>query len=346
VNYTPGPLPTRIGFSIVAAMLLLDASEANAGCSRTVNLGTTSVSFPAAISIPPNAPVGTVVATVTAPVSGAAADLKYASCSGSDTLYWAIQAVPVVANRVGTTSVAGIGYTSFLSGGGFGNDITMDSGWSNSATPGGPTSPSFQSQLSVTVKLVVTGPVASGALSLNPGGGAGLPNQVAAYFVNNSGTTLFNVVVPANSTTITSSACSVTTPSIAVTLPPVSSSAFQRVGSTAGARNMSIDLNCPSSPVRIFITLTDSTTPTNTSSNLSLKPNSTAKGVGLQILNAGNPVNFGPDSSNAGNTNQWFVSTSNGGMVQIPLVVQYIQTGTPVAPGSVNGTATFTMSYQ
>jgi type 1 fimbria pilin len=287
-----------------------------------------------------------VVATVTAPVTGAVADLKYASCSGGDTLYWAIRDGAVIANRIGATSVAGIGYTSSLSGGGFGNDITMDSGWSNSSTPGGPGSPAFHSQLSVTVKLVVTGPVASGSLSLNPGGGAGFSNQVAAYFVNGSGTTLFNVVVPASSTTIKSSACSVTTPAIAVTLPPVSSSAFQRIGSTAGAQNTSIDLNCPSSPVRIFITLTDSTTPTNTSSNLTLKQGSTAKGVGLQILSAGNPVNFGPDSSNAGNTNQWFVSTSNGGMVKIPLVVQYIQTGTPVAPGSVNGTATFTMSYQ
>ncbi|CAB3755392.1 fimbrial protein [Paraburkholderia humisilvae] len=335
-----------IGTAVVAVVLQVVSREAEAGCSSTKNLGTLSINFPASISVPANAPAGTVIATVTVPVTGAAAGVNYATCSGSDTLYWAIRAGPVVANRIGTTSVAGIGYTSSLSGGGFGSSIAMDSGWSNAATPGGPASPTFQSQVSVTANLVVTGPVASGPLSLNPGGGAGLPNQVAAYFVNASGGTLFNVVVPANSSTITSSACSVTTSAISVTLPVISPSAFQRVGSTAGAQATSINLNCPSSVVRIFITLTDNTTPANTSNSLSLKPNSTAKGVGLQILNSGNPVNFGPDSKNAGNVNQWFVGTSNGGVVKIPLVVQYLQTASPVVPGTVNGAATFTMSYQ
>ncbi|WP_425497095.1 fimbrial protein [Paraburkholderia humisilvae] len=137
-----------------------------------------------------------------------------------------------------------------------------------------------------------------------------------------------------------------TTPAISVSLPAMSSSVFQRVGSTAGAQTTSINLNCPSSTIRVFITLTDSTTPSNTSTTLSLKPGSTAQGVGLQILNAGNPVSFGPDSPSAGTTNQWLAGVSNGGVMSIPLVIQYVQTESLVRPGTVNGVATFTMSYQ
>ncbi|HVE10416.1 MAG TPA: fimbrial protein [Paraburkholderia sp.] len=198
----------------------------------------------------------------------------------------------------------------------------------------------------MTVNLVVTGPVSSGSLSVNPSGGAGIKNQVAAFFVNYSGTMLFTAVLAANSSAIIASACNVTTPSIVVDLPTVSSSAFRQIGDTAGARTTAINLTCPSSAIRVFVTLTDNTNPTNTSNTLTLKPDSTAQGVGLQILNEAGPVSFGSDSAAAGNTNQWFAGTSNSGTVLIPLVVRYVQTAAQVRPGGVKGVATFTMSYQ
>jgi type 1 fimbria pilin len=330
----------------VGASLLYPALHATAGCSRTADLGAVSVSFPAAISISSNAPVGTVISRVTVPVPGATSGFKFASCTGTEPMYWAIRDGPVVANRVGTTSVPGVGYTSSISGGGFSGDIAMDSSWSSSAAPGGGTSPTFQSQLYVTVNLVVTGPVSSGSLSVNPSGGAGIKNQVAAFFVNYSGTMLFTAVLAANSSAIIASACNVTTPSIVVDLPTVSSSAFRQIGDTAGARTTAINLTCPSSAIRVFVTLTDNTNPTNTSNTLTLKPDSTAQGVGLQILNEAGPVSFGSDSAAAGNTNQWFAGTSNSGTVLIPLVVRYVQTAAQVRPGGVKGVATFTMSYQ
>nr|WP_050451526.1 type 1 fimbrial protein [Candidatus Burkholderia verschuerenii] len=95
---------------------------------------------------------------------------------------------------------------------------------------------------------------------------------------------------------------------------------------------MSIDLNCAAN-VRVYITLTDGVTPSNTSNILTLKPASTAQGVALQLVNNGVPVTFGPDSSIAGNQGQW-------------LVVRYIQTSATVKPGSVASLVTFTMSYQ
>ena len=49
------------------------------------------------------------------------------------------------------------------------------------------------------------------------------------------------------------------------------------------------------------MTLTDATTPSNTTDLLSLKPSSTAAGVKLRILKSNsNPVFFGPDSAVAG----------------------------------------------
>jgi type 1 fimbria pilin len=309
-------------------------------------LGAIAVSFPATIAAPRNTVVGSVISSVTIPVPGATAGFKFATCTGSEPMYWQIKTGPVVANRVGATSVAGVGYTVWMSGGGFSGDVVMDSTWNNSVAPGGGTSPTFQSQLYVTVNLVVTGQVAGGSLAFNPGGGVGLPDQIAQFFVDNRGGTLFTVNSSANASAITASACSVTTPSISVDLQSVNASAFQQVGDTAGSQATSINLNCPASTIRIFVTLTDSSNPTNISNILSLKQESTAQGVGLQILTDGKPVSFGPDSSAAGNTNQWFVGASSGGPVSIPLVVQYIRTASVIRPGSANGAATFTMSYQ
>jgi type 1 fimbria pilin len=239
--------------------------------------------------------------------------------------------------------VSGVGYISYISGGGFNVPVTMDSTWKASAGPGG-VNPTFQTGLFVTVKLVVTGPVSSGPLSVNPNGGSGIQNQIGAFYVNPNGTRLFKVVLAANSTAIVASACKVTMPSIAVELPAVSSRTLSKVGTTAGAQSTSIDLTCPLS-TRVFITLTDSAKPTNTSNILTLKPDATAQGVGLQILNANGPVSYGADSSVADNKNQWLVGTSSGGVLKIPLTVRYIQTAASVRPRTVNGVATFTMSY-
>ena len=103
----------------------------------------------------------------------------------------------------------------------------------------------------------------------------------------------------------------------------------------------------------VYITLTDATTPTNTTSLLTLDSTSTAQGIKLRILNSAGAVDFGPDSAEVGTTNQWFLgasSTING----VPLTVQYYRDDTnpagtgsaTLSAGSVHAQATFTMSYQ
>ena len=98
---------------------------------------------------------------------------------------------------------------------------------------------------------------------------------------------------------------------------------------------------------RTCMTLTDATTPSNTTNTLTLASDSVATGVGFQLLYNGNPVSFGPDSAAAGNLNQFSVmaSPATGGPVNIPFTARFIRTGT-VTPGLATANATFTMSYQ
>lgn len=137
--------------------------------------------------------------------------------------------------------------------------------------------------------------------------------------------------------------CTTTTKSIGLNLPPVAPSKLSTVGMTAGDSGFNIGLSCKSGS-GVYITLTDLTDPGNIGDQLTLTPNSGARGVKLRILRNGNPVKYGPDSAAIGNTNQWYVGPSKSTST-IPLSAQYIATG-PVSSGTVKGVATFTMSYQ
>ncbi|SAK74857.1 fimbria subunit protein [Caballeronia fortuita] len=145
------------------------------------------------------------------------------------------------------------------------------------------------------------------------------------------------------SSTITASACTVTTPNVTVTLPTLPATMLAS-NSTAGKTPFNLNLDCqPGSSVHV--TFTDSTAPSNTSSNLSLASGSTASGVVVQLLNSQDvPVRYGRASALPGNMNQWFVGASKG-LTTIPLSARYLATGTVIA-GVVNALATFTMSYQ
>lgn len=113
----------------------------------------------------------------------------------------------------------------------------------------------------------------------------------------------------------------------------------------AGNTPFSLGLNC-SAGTLVNLTLTDATTPSNTSNVLTLGSGATASGVGTQIPNGMTPIVYGADSSAAGNNNQWFAGTANGGPMTLPLNVRYIRTANPITPGKVAGLATFTLSYQ
>jgi type 1 fimbria pilin len=331
---------------LVACAGLLCFSHARADCSPTVKWGNITATFPAIINIPANSPVGAIVASVTVPIPGAVPNLVYGSCVTSGYIYWAIKGGPTAQNRIGTTSVPGIGYQSYLTGGG-NPKMQMDYPLDASLAPGGLASPKFTATLSATVNLVVTGPVGAGPLALNPSGSYGIPDRVASYFVGNGGdgAALFVLVVTPNASSVAATACTVTNKSIAINLPKALSSALTTAGATTGSTPFTIDLNCPAG-INMNVTLTDAANPSNRSTTLGIGTGSSASGVGLQILRGGVPVGFGADTSTAGNTNQWSAGVATGGPISIPLTVQYVRTSGTLVPGSVAAKATFTMSYQ
>ncbi|RQS09823.1 type 1 fimbrial protein [Burkholderia sp. Bp9002] len=146
--------------------------------------------------------------------------------------------------------------------------------------------------------------------------------------------------------------CKVATSGVTVQMDKVATSQFKGVGTSTYPRAFGISLACSGgaagTSTNAHVTLTDATVSSNTSNTLSLTKESTATGVGIQILQNDKLLGFGPDSGAAGNINQWHAGTIKQGeaAVTIPLRARYVQTGAKVLPGSANARVTFTMSYQ
>jgi len=186
--------------------------------------------------------------------------------------------------------------------------------------------------------IVVTGQIGSGTLS-------SLPSMTLTYSSSSCLTPRSTTMTLSSNTVVTALTCSVTTPNLSVTLPPVPSINLRPSGTTAGTTNFAIGLNCGNGgSSSVHMTLTDMASTTNRTSRLTLNSSSTAKGVALQILRNGAPISFGPDSAVAGTQNQLTIGSASG-LSSIPLSVRYVSTGL-VVPGTVKAAATFTMSYQ
>lgn len=206
--------------------------------------------------------------------------------------------------------------------------------WAN-ATPG------YDFNVTISAQFVKTGAVAPGALTT-------IPSLSITNAINNqSGSFPWgNAFTGTASGNFASIACSVTQSAVQVTMPQAKTKDLASVGATTGSTPFSLSLNCDPG-VRVAVTVTDATIPSNRSNTLSLTADSTAKGIGYQLSYADTPILYGPDSSIAGNTNQISVSSSptSGGVYSVPLKASYIRTGN-INPGTANAKATFTMSYQ
>ncbi|AOJ39700.1 hypothetical protein WJ23_16640 [Burkholderia lata] len=122
------------------------------------------------------------------------------------------------------------------------------------------------------------------------------------------------------------------------------------MGSVSKLVPFAINLTCSggteNTQSKIFMTLTDNTNTSNTSNTLSLAPDSAAKGLGVQVFKDSMLLGYGPDSSSAGNTNQWYAGTTGNGFFSIPLSARFIQTAQMVTSGAAKARMTFTISYQ
>lgn len=129
-----------------------------------------------------------------------------------------------------------------------------------------------------------------------------------------------------------------------VVLPAINSNQLSSANSTAGSTPFSININCPTS-TNLYITLTDKNNIGQSGTILTPDSSSTSKGVGIQLRYNGNIVGYGPDSMNAGNTNQFFLANFSGAH-SFPFTAFYIRTTGPISAGTLSSTATFTFSYQ
>lgn len=318
----------RHGCIALLALAALPFADAWAACSftngqtfRAYNLTIPSV------TIPRDAAVGTVLADVNAtadPSSGA-----FANCSSPGT---AVRVVNGTSQVTGgptytfATNLPGVGIRYYdLSYGntrywGEGAGGSYVGNWTWSGTKLG-------------VQLVVTGPVSSGTLATLPTGAFSLDGlQIAT--IN---------LVPG--TTVVGSTCRVDSTSTDVTLPVVRVSDFPQVGATAGERAFSLSLDCSmAGNANVHITFTDNNQPGSTGTLLSLSPDSSSKGLQLQLYHNGTAIALGPDSAQRGTTHQIGLGSASS-LSRIPLTVRYVRTDS-VTPGTVSAVATFTLSYQ
>lgn len=182
-----------------------------------------------------------------------------------------------------------------------------------------------------TLRIIKIGAVTAGAsMQSGPVGYVSINNDINAFIINTS-------------RTISVSTLSCKTPDVTVRMGDKNRvSAFKGVGQSLAPVNFSIGLKeCPEGINKVSYELRPNTTIVDAArSVVALDNGSTAKGVGLQLLdNTGNPV--------ALNKTIVFTEYDNaGGNFNIPLKAAYHQTGAVVQPGTANSSVTFLMSYE
>ncbi|MCH7372207.1 fimbrial protein [Aeromonas sp. MR16] len=143
--------------------------------------------------------------------------------------------------------------------------------------------------------------------------------------------------------------CDVTSPANTyIDFGELSTGDFPAVGSTTGIISSMINLQCDPN-VEINVTLSDQTDPSNRTDIVNLTAASTARGLGVQVVNPGTgaPYRLGPDDAGDHEINQYPLGLSgpSGGVFNFPLGFRYIRTEQMVA-GTATALVGVTFSYQ
>jgi type 1 fimbria pilin len=334
-------------FAVILSMLFVTPASAAITCKqgdvgKVLSAGT--------IVIPMNAPSGTVVSTV----APAAFQMLCTFSNGAPLTTSATSTIRLeVANALAPgfadvykTAIDGLGIRYVFNAPACdASNLSLSNGLLRipcfvSGSIGGPYEPT---EVTVTAIFVAYGTVKAGATTLSS-----IPELKQGFESSDSGKTVFwgtSVYTGSASGTINTATCSVQTETKTVELPTPAIRAFAAgVGTVAGRKAFELNFTC-STGAKVSIVITDAVTPSNRTSTLTLTPDSTVAGIGLQVLKGdGTPVVFGPDEVGVGVANQWLIGDSPNGALVLPLSAQYIRTGT-VTPGSLRALATFTMSY-
>ena len=185
-------------------------------------------------------------------------------------------------------------------------------------------------------QFVKTGPVTPGTLS-----GA----QLLRFWWYEYGTTASSGPMDTSLTLnggarVSTVTCTVNTSSknMTVTLPSVAAAQLPGIGATAGSTRFNIQLTCPQAGVRTSIAFATST-PQSGAVGVIAPGTATgaAPGVGIQLTtDADVPMAFDTVQP---------VGNSLNGAWSLPFRARYYRTGSTIGPGTVTGTASFTMTY-
>jgi len=155
------------------------------------------------------------------------------------------------------------------------------------------------------------------------------------------------VIINPTTITVAASGCTVNTKSANIDLGTLDIRTLSTVGSTSPSGAFNVTLTCDQN-IAVNAVMTDQTTPSNSSSVVTLTGDSTASGVGVQFFyNGTGPLSMGPDSTADGTLNQFFIqrTSSANQVLSLPFQAQYIRTG-DLVPGTANALASITFSYQ
>ncbi|WP_161809046.1 fimbrial protein [Stenotrophomonas humi] len=200
------------------------------------------------------------------------------------------------------------------------------------------------------IVLIKTGDIAvDGPISLSLGTFASIRTDPTSGSINN--TTWLQFVLGKAITVVPKvTTCTAKLAEMSVPMRPVMTREFTGIGSFSPEDDFRLGLNCggggEGSTVAVHVVLTDQVDTNNRSDVLSITSQSSASGVGLQLLKNSTVLRFGPDSKASSADNHWLAGSTGDGEFDIPLTVRYVQTAPQVKPGSVFGRVTFTLSYQ
>ncbi|WP_082779101.1 fimbrial protein [Burkholderia sp. PAMC 28687] len=338
-------------FIALTACIVFSATSARASLTCTYPVNVSKVLAAGTISVPASPAVGATVKTLAPDAFQIPCRLlSSAPVSTSADEYAIFKTTASLASGfsdVYATNVPGLGVRfAFNAPACNAVNATLDKGEARLTCPvntpvGGPY---VNIDIASVVSLVTTGPVAAGASSLLT-----IPTVTITYQHSDSPGNSYqfgSLYTGTASGTLSTATCSVQTDAPVVALPTVSVRGFSGgLGTTAGAQSFNLSFACATG-AQVSIVITDAVDPSNRSNVLNLASESTAKGVGVQVLrDKGTPVSFGPDAAGPNVPNQWLIGASPNGVLVLPLTAQYIRTGN-VTAGSIKALATFTMSYQ
>lgn len=307
---------------LFACVMLLPWGRALGGCNNITNAPDVSFSPPTSITVPFNAPVGTVI--YSGPQVAPSPTISI-TCTGGSSTYGIINSVgaqPGAGATIYPSGVSGVGYRLA-----HGTSTSYMLPWGCCELDRG----TYSLSVTTALQLVKTGTIISGTQ---------LPSGTLArwqYDRNPNGVMSAQDYVLASAVTFVSPACQANASTLAVALPRISTTALPTPDSTAGNTPFRISLTCSSGvTVKIMFSTTTPAVPAKT--GVIASSGGTSAGVGVQITNS---TDFTPIAFGAVNT----VGATPNGALDLSYNARYYRTGA-VTPGTVNATATFTLSYE